>query len=433
MKIVSIIILTMIVSVPASADETGGLFKLKRLTAETWSAEYCFNLPVEAVRFNRPFRDLREKAWRVNDDVFELVHLDGAAMIQRRDGKPFDCTVLKLQQYTELPEANYFAFSSFSDGGVSVYTGYLLAQVLVDGDWLDTDLKAEYIGRSGENVITREPNHLAEQFVYFGSQGYRDTDGIAAVVDSAIPPDITANITETISAVQKLLAQELQFHQKEPYMVFITADFDAFEGYSIKGGTLPNQVLFTLRGKEIISMLRKNPGYLSKLTAHEVIHLWHEEHWFGELGSDRPWIHEGSAEALAIETLRRTGLYDNTQYEQVWDSAEQECMEYLKKTSIHAAPDNNMFDAVYSCGAFVNRLLGEFLVADDPGEGIIRFWMEMAEWNASVRKMPSEKLLFRTLEKTGFSKEQRDLLFSFLTATSGQPKEMVANIRQKFR
>jgi len=407
---------------------------MKRLDLTTWSAEYCFDLPVKAVRFNRPFKDLRIYAWRVNNDKFELIHIDGSAIIQRRDGTSFDCTALKLQQYTELPEANYFAFSSFSDGGVSVYTGYLIGEVLVDGDWHGTDMKAKYIGRRNEKVLTNEPNYLTEQFVYYGSGDLLETDGIIAVVDPSLPPDITENITATISAVQSLLTDEFHFHQKEPYMVFIATDFDAFEGYSIKGGALPNQILFTLRGEEIVSMLRNNPGYLSKLTAHEVIHLWQNEHWFGKLGKDHPWVHEGSAEALAIEILYRIGLYNDEQYEKIWNSTELECMEYLQKTSIHSAPENNMFDAVYPCGAMVNRLLGEALNPDEQGEGLISLWKKMAGREESVRKkMASEKLLFQTLENAGFSKKQIDSLQKFLIMKSDESNEMIANLRRKLQ
>ncbi|MDR8392632.1 hypothetical protein NC796_15860 [Aliifodinibius sp. S!AR15-10] len=84
-------------------------------------------------------------------------------------------------------------------------------------------------------------------------------------------------------------------------------------------------------------------------------------------------------------------------------------------------------------GALVNRLLGEVLNPNDPGEGIIRFWLEMAGWKTPVRKIPSEKLLFRTLEKVGFSKEQRNLLHIFLTTKTDEPKEMITKIRRELR
>ncbi|MDR8392631.1 hypothetical protein NC796_15855 [Aliifodinibius sp. S!AR15-10] len=60
-------LLVMAISLPASAHEVGGSFTLKRLDVETWRAEYCFDVPVKAVRFNRPFEDLRKKAWMIND------------------------------------------------------------------------------------------------------------------------------------------------------------------------------------------------------------------------------------------------------------------------------------------------------------------------------------------------------------------------------
>ncbi|MDX1636443.1 MAG: hypothetical protein R3281_00645 [Balneolaceae bacterium] len=136
---------------------------------------------------------------------------------------------------------------------------------------------------------------------------------------------------------------------------------------------------------------------------------------------------------MAIEMMYRIGIYDYSQYEDKWNDTEQECMEYLKETSIHSAPDNGMFDAVYPCGAMVNRLLGEALNPEDPGEGIIRFWKEMTVWRATARKTPSEKLFFRTLEKIGFSKEQLNCLYQLLTTSTDEPGELITHIRRKVR
>ncbi|MDX1636444.1 MAG: hypothetical protein R3281_00650 [Balneolaceae bacterium] len=176
---------------------------------------------------------MRKDAWQIMDADFELVHTDRTAKIRRKDGKPFNCAAVELQQYTERPQADYFDFSAVSDGGASVFTGYFLSQVRVEDNWYDTILKAKYIGSEGEKAITREPGRLVEQFDYYGTQDPLETDGIVAVVDSALPANITSNITETISAVNALLAETFDFYPKEPYLVLIAADFKAFEGYSV--------------------------------------------------------------------------------------------------------------------------------------------------------------------------------------------------------
>lgn len=428
-----LLIALLLPSVEACATDIGGTFTLKRLSKEIWQAGYCIDVPVNAIQFSRSVEKLRQIAWDSNDPEFELVHKNGLTQMQRKDGQIFECTSLKINQYTELPKANYYAFSSFSDAGVSVYTGYFLGQVLINNEWHNIRLKAEYKGRNKENIITREPDFLVEQFVYFGPQGSQNKAGVIPVIDPAIPSEAKRNILQTVSAVSAMLTAEVKFNQKNPYRIYIASDFDAFDGYSIKGGALPNQILFTVKGREAKAKLIEDPGFLSKLTAHEVIHLWQEEQWFGTLGNDRPWIHEGSAEALATELMHRTGIYDRTQYIDAWKSTEQNCLTYMEQTSINNAPENSMFDAVYPCGALVNRIVGEAINPKDFGHGIIRFWLEMAKWEDSTRKIPSEKLLFRTLEKLGFSKKKRNLLHQFLASKTDNPKHMLDKLRQELR
>ncbi|HEX6927748.1 MAG TPA: hypothetical protein VF267_00760, partial [Gammaproteobacteria bacterium] len=116
-------------------------------------------------------------------------------------------------------------------------------------------------------------------------------------------------------------------------------------------------------------------------------------------------------------------------YAGTWQSIENECAKALNKTSIHAAPEVGRFDAVYSCGALINRLVGEVVNPENPGEGIIEFWQAMAAWPESDRKVESEKLFFRTLEKLGFGDEQRTVLRNFLDLQADEPQTAIERVR----
>lgn len=395
-------------------EKIGGQFTLSRLDEDSWRTQYCFPREVDAIRFERPFPGLRENSWSIADSAFELTFSEDQAELRRHDGAPFKCASVNLETYKERPEKDYYAFSPFSDGGVSVYTGHLMGPVLIDGEWRQTELAAEFVGREGERVITREPEKLAHQFVYFGKQDVLETDGVIAVIDPAMPKLARQNILDGVPAVNALLKQEFNFEPAEPYLLFMATELDAFDGHSVKGGVQPGQVLFSLKGRGVTDLLEKNPTHFSKGTAHEVLHLWQVEHWFNTMGNDHPWMHEGSADALAIEIMRLTNIYDAARYEDTWASVERECVDALAETSVHAAPENGRFDVVYACGALVNRLVAETINPENPGDGLIAFWQAMAAWPEVERKMPSEKLFFQTLEKLGFSFEQRNELAAFL-------------------
>lgn len=406
-----------------------GQFELLRTGDATWRTGYCYNQPVEAVRFERPFEGLRENSWQVADAAFELSFADGIAELRRKDGKTFECAELNLTTYTVRPEKDYYAFSPFSDGGVSVYTGHLMGAVLVHGEWRETEMAARYVGREGEKVITREPDRLVHQFVYFGHQDVLETDSLVAVIDPAMPVEARQDILDNVPAVNALLKEKFGFEPRSRYMLFMATELDAFDGHSVKGGTQPDQILFTLKGRGIPALIAKDPAHFPKITAHEVLHLWQTEHWLDTLGDDRPWVHEGSADALAFEIMRMTGGYDDEQYAAAWRRVEDDCLNALKETSVHAAPDAGRFDVVYSCGALVNRLVGEALSPTDPGEGIVRLWRAMADWPAEKRKLPSEALFFMTLDKLGFSDVQRTALKRFLAEQSADPVAALAELR----
>lgn len=407
-----------------------GEFELKRKDVDSWTARYCYSAPVEAMRFERPFPGLRENSWSVADDAYELTFRDDMAELRRRDGASFECASVELETYTVRPEKDYYAFSPFSDGGISVYTGHLMGPVLIGGEWQQIELDARYIGREGERILTREPGKLVHQFVYFGQQDILETEGVVAVIDPAMPGVARQNILDGVPAVNALLKEKFDFEPAEPYLLFMATELDAFDGHSVKGGVQPGQVLFSLKGRGVTALLEKNPTHFSKTTAHEVLHLWQVEHWFDTMGNDHPWMHEGSADALAIEIMRMTNIYNTARYEDAWATVESDCVDALDETSIHAAPENGRFDVVYSCGALVNRLVGEAVNPDNPGDGLIAFWQAMATWPEEERKMPSEKLFFQTLEKLGFSFEQRNELAAFLKFQGGEGAATVQLLRR---
>lgn len=406
---------------PVAAVESsplGGSVRLVRESGERFRAEYCLAREVTALRFERPIERLRSSHWRASDDALALeVAPDGSAELARRDGAPFRCATLALGVFTERPEANYYAFSPFSDGGLSVYTGYLIAHARSDGEWRATELAATYVGRDGERIVTRAPDALTEQFVYFGPQAPVASGGLRALVDPAMSAAARDRLLETLPAVDELLGEVFGFRPAAPYLLFLATELDAFDGYSINGGALPGQILFTVKGREAAAEMTRDPLRQARLAAHELLHLWQQEVWFGSLGVDRPWVHEGSAEALALEALRRTGALDPAGYARSWREMESSCAEKLERSSVHAGPAAGNFDVVYPCGALFNRLAGELLDPVDPGSGLVDLWRALAGRPEAERSGPSEPLFFDALGRLGVAAERVAALAALLDWT----------------
>lgn len=421
-----LIIANLVLVSPAFA--VGGSFTLERSGGDEWRARYCLERPVEAVKFERPVDDLRETHWKATDKEFSLHAEDGTAVLTRTDGEPFECGQVLARTWTHRPEKNYYAFSRFSDGGMSVYTGYFTGSALVDGKWESLALSANYLGLAHEKVITRDPDHLVEQFVYFGKQNVLESGNIRAVIDPAMPEEARQNILDTIPAVNKILAEEFAFRSSSPYLIFMATELESHSGFSSKGGALPNQVLFTLKGTQVDEYLSRNPKVFAKSAAHEIVHLWQLDRW-QSLGSDEPWVHEGGADALAYEILRRAGIYDGNEYLSAWQEVEESCVAHLREVSIHSGPESGNFDVAYQCGALLNRLIGEALNPDDPGAGIIRLWRTMSDVSGKHENDVSEALFFRTLKKLHLEAEEMATVEEFLDLKADEPAKVIAHLR----
>ncbi|MBO6505248.1 MAG: hypothetical protein JJ850_09985 [Kordiimonadaceae bacterium] len=419
-------------STAASAEDatSDGTFTLERVEADLWRAEYCFDEPVDAVAFTRPLEGMRESHWTSVSDEMKLVHENGAAKLVSKNGSAFRCGSVDVKTYTALPPKNYYAFSPFSTGGMSVYTGYFTGDVQRDGTRQPFNLEAQFKGLPGEQVLGYDLSNLVHQYVYFGGEQLHRFDGLTAVIDPAIPTSARDVIVGSIPEVNAELSTLFNLKPSEPYLVYMAGgELDAFDGTSIKGGTQKNQILFTLKGRGALRIAEEDPTFFAKLTAHEVIHLWQRDIWPG-LGDDFPWMHEGSADALAYELMRRTGHYSLDQYENAWSSAQQKCAERLEISSVHLGPAKGNFRVVYECGALVNWLMGALLNPSEPGQGIMTFWQSMAALPAEARATgESETLFFTQLSALGVTPVKIERLRSFLDEQPGNPAAAIEALK----
>lgn len=437
MRILSIFCALILTATSAAANPVAGKFTLKRLSQNEWLANYCFDAPVQGVKFTRPMSgDMRQKYWAPADEKFKLysetIGRESVAVLQRADGGLFECAAIKLQTYTNLPEKNYLAFSEFSDGGVSVYTGYYTGQAMFQGYWEDTALTASYVPLDGNHVITRDAEQLVHQFVYFGPQQIEEKDGSVAVVDPAVPTGARKAILETLPQVNLEMSYLFQRENNDRYMVFMAGgELNSFDGLSVKAGVQENQINYRLSGRQVVEIAMRDPNWYAQSAAHEVIHLWQNKVW-NKLGHDEPWMHEGAADALAYEVMYRMGQYSQEKYNEVWDRAEQDCIYYLQKSSVYRGAETGNFKIVYHCGALINHLVGGVIDADDYSGGLWRFWRTMASWPDEERNTAkSEELFFKTLTKLGVHEVRQGAIINFLAVKPEDPVQAVNMLKYR--
>ncbi len=433
MRALIILLLAMMHTGAAFSDVTGR-FTFERLGGDVWRAKYCFDEPVEVLGFERPIENFRESSWRTLLPEYELSFHGGAAQIARADGEPFRCTGVEMDTYTAVPIKNYMAFSSFTDGGMVAYTGYMTGKVFKDGVWQAYDVRARYKGLPGETVIARDPAALDHQYVYFGPQTGLSSANMRTVIDPGMPAAALVGIEKSLPEASKLLEDLFSFKPLEPFHVYMAAGelMTSKEDHS-KGGSLKRQILFTLKGKRSADWAIGSPDFYPKLAAHEVLHLWQNEVWYGQLGEDTPWVHEGGADAIAHELMLRAGVYTAARYNEVWKTVESRCAGYLEETSVDGAIEAGKFDTLYQCGALINRIIAQALNSGEPSEGLFRFWRAMASWDETdIRQTPSAALFFATMDQLGFTESQIGVLKDFLAHKHADGEASVSALRSAF-
>ncbi len=424
---------------PASSDESAplqGTVEVRRIDNALWRATYCFDEPIENFSFTRRIKGMRETHWRSASPGLALKYYSkGTATLLAENGSSFTCASIDIKPFTDLPDGkDYYVFTPFSDGGASLFTGHLEGLGYQNGSWRDVVFEATYQALDGERVIAAEPDELGYQFVYFGAQKVVETDEAILVIDPAMPERVRQSILATMSKTNELLPRVFGYAPKHKYLVFMAAgNLTKDNGTSIKGGTGPHQIRFTLVGRGTIRLAENEPLFYPKLAVHEVLHLWQNDVWSESLSTPHQWVHEGGADAVTYEIMRLAGIYDKETYAKTWQEVETKCVKLLAVTSVHGGVEAGQNDVLYQCGAFANYLVGAALNAADPGAGILDFWKSMAAWDReTIQLLENEELFFKTMVTLGFSVAQQQALQHFLADKLDDPATTVVEIKRIF-
>lgn len=322
---------------------------LRHVAADTWEADYRFDEPVSALTFDGAGVPFRAEAWRPLDKGVTL-QAGGDSDTLRAAGQPRRDWRIAISLFKPWSHQNYVPMDRQTDGGTALYLGFFAGRAQQGDTVRDVALGVELLGLKGETtLLPARAQTDPGLYVYFGPQTPSPNGAIRTVLDPATPEWIRAAMSDTAARVAAVYARAFERAPAEPLTVIVGAAGLDEPGYSIKGGALPGQLVFTLAGQDLRQDTPAGRARLQKMVAHELAHVWQGLVARGGIGEGEAWVHEGGAEALALRALGEAGVWTPEQVAVEAADLRQQCAAAEAKRQ--AQPDAPAdWREAYTCG-----------------------------------------------------------------------------------
>ena len=349
------------VAASAPALATGSYVSLEKDAGGVgWIATWHLDSAATELRFERRASGFRRDVFEVLTPGFTMQH-DGGTEVLRTSGGPARRIAVRFPEFDrELPK-EYAFFRRFTDGSVAIYTGHLVARpatrgvvgcdschvrrlrvtpprgsrVVIGGRQLATS--AEWTDTTGEGT-----------YVYIGGIVPAEVPGVVAVTDPALPRWLDARWRELLPALFAFYADRFDAASTARRTVLFDYRPSDVDGHMFGGGVLPGLIQLGAEGR---AWETESPDALVRVAhflAHEAAHVWNAELVRAPATAD-PWIHEGSADALAQRALLALALIDETRFLEFQTAALNECRAGIGSRSVRDAGRAKPA-LVYACG-----------------------------------------------------------------------------------
>ncbi|MDB5962807.1 MAG: hypothetical protein JWP59_4101 [Massilia sp.] len=334
------------------------------VTRDTWRVDYRFAEPVTAIKFDS-VGELRQKAWKVVTPGMRM-NFDSDHDIIDFDGKPFRSASIEIRTFDGLAPKSYAPFNRFSDGGTAFFLAFLQGEVYQGTRQLSMLADTRLHGLAQENVIAPPPNkRLAggeRGYAYFGPARAVRSGSTQFLIDPATPAWMRETFLDAGARLSAYYEKAYQRPLKDELLIMLSVSGSDASGLSMKGGAVMGQLSYRFDGKATLVDHPKYREAVAQLVGHELAHIWQMNIARGGMGEDDPWIHEGGAEAMSLDGVLQTGL---------WNEAA--VAAYTKqKSAICDKLGNSVdsYDGIYACGLVrFNKL----------GVAIVPLWRTMME------------------------------------------------------
>lgn len=351
----TIILLAVLLFAPAAfvcADQPQSVeIRLERVEQALWRASYSFSRPVESFRVYPAALAFRERHWRVLSPGISLTETAQGGEFGGDDGV-FNKLVVEFHGDSDFGDKTYVPVLPFSGGGGAVYTGHFSGDILVDGSWQTIPTRFTLKGLPGENTLL--PSGASEQspvYAYAGSLSPTEADQVIMVIDPEMPAWLRSTFDRSVPAVTSAFSDKLGHRlENKPFVLIAAGELEAYEGYSVKGGGLDGQFTIMLRGTDLLLPSIERQKMFEKMVAHELVHVWQQSMPGGGFNPDEPWLHEGSADALAVAALAATGLWTGPEVAGFHRQQAETCKASLGESDLPTTARDGNWTAIYACG-----------------------------------------------------------------------------------
>ncbi|HEY5799246.1 MAG TPA: hypothetical protein VIT92_03455 [Burkholderiaceae bacterium] len=351
---------------------------LNHVAPGLWRAGYQFAEAVDAIKLEDA-GDFRQTSWKVMTPGVELMHGKDGDTIARTDGKSFDKLEIEVRNYDGFLLKAYAPMNHFSDGGTAIYLGFLVGDAVRGNTTREMAADLEITGIKGEFVLAPPSGVLSKAsstYAYVGPLKPVQIGKAVFVLDPKLPEWVAKTLLDTGARVSAYFTQAYGRDLPHPLPILISVDHLDRAGLSLKGGVTNGLITYRLTGIGFVNETPEKRALIAQVVAHEMAHVWQGSVSSGGIGEEEPWIHEGGAEAMSVDALVATGIWDKTQQEK-----------FVAKTLADCAAQPDPFGSyrgIYACG---------FKRFHDYPLAVAPLWTAMMKRTEATRMVYSEHMI----------------------------------------
>lgn len=348
------------------------------VAADTWRVQYRFAKPVTAFQLHS-VGEFRRQSWKLLTPGLRLASQGDTDRISA-GGKPFQAVSVEITTYDGVPQKGYEPFNRFSDGGRTFFLGHLQGDAFRGKQAFAMLADIRLKGLLDENVVA-PPLHKQipggpRGYAYFGKGKLVDAGGARFVIDPKTPDWARDTIVEAGAKTARYYQEAYQRTLQDPLFIMVSMAGFGTPGISIKGGAVMGQLSYRLDGKQMLGDHPKKRELLARMVAHEMAHVWQMELTRGGVGEADPWIHEGGAEAMALDAVLQTGILSKESV------AAYRAQQHAVCNKLGQSVDT--YEGIYACG------LRRF---DSLGVDIVALWRAMIQSTEASGQFYSQRMI----------------------------------------
>lgn len=319
----------------------------------------------------------RNPGWRVRTKGVRLVHRGHYDALIADNGKVPTRVQIEFAPFTGDLVSDYVPALRLGKG-IAVFDGHFAVFELPNARLIDTlprDLTGQKLGDHGTRV--RFVNGSRPVGIAGDAAGYRSgdsmgayglfdvpianvTDGVATVIDPALPAWLAKDIVGFSPKVIDLLGKRLGKRSLDRPTIMAAWEGGAKPGVSMNGGALDGLVMMRFSG---VQAMTPNPALAAKVQwfiAHEASHFWMGQTVRYDRTRDS-WIMEGGANLLAARTVAKLDPTFDEKGELNQELAD--CAKLAGKP-VGDAAERGEQRAFYACGAVFGMIAEHYCGGD---------------------------------------------------------------------